>query len=203
MTVRKDLMEFASEIIIPKFVLHMEQPNELAPDKLNELTYSLLEKINDDLLERYIAQQNEGDKGPLLSISASTLRSSAYTQTHYLKLSANEKELFLETEPTAVFWVPEFLISLMNEELEQLNRDAKKKLIRLSKWDMEMFRLEYARLYAGLTLAFISTLSERVFELPQFQKIDKRAQVSFYVGEYLQPHLLAGQFSLDLDEEST
>lgn len=196
---RQDLIDLADQLLMTNFVLRVRKEDGFPPDKIQEVIESFLQSINDVLLMAYKKDQLSGQKGSLQSISVSSLRSSDYTKTYAIKLSANEKELFIEPNPTSVLWTPTFFVDLMNEELALLWEVAKKKLIRLKQWDMEQFRLQYAQLYTGFILSLLSTCADQVAALDALKEIRKAPKVCFYVGAYMEKPVLLKEFSVDME----
>lgn len=178
------LLNLARDLIVPRMeenLIGRDLNVHFACQEEADSFYSALS----ELFQKYEREQKCERKGLLKAVGISTLRSSLYTESYQLKLSAYDGDIYLEADPVTVFWKPERIFSFFQDDIIALQTEAKKTLIRVRPWDIELFRIQYGQVYQEIVVAYVTGLCKNIDALPEYRGLNKATQVPIYIGEHM------------------
>ena len=148
-----------------------------------------------ELFQMLSIQQESGAKGPLRYITISFPRSSVVAETYELVTACHTVDIFMDETETETYWPMDFYKEIVDRDMAIIVPKLKKNIFRIRGFEIEEFRNNYAFTYTVLLIAFFGRVIHQIFDLPEFQAVQKDDQVDITFGGYMDEAIILTQYA--------
>ena len=184
-------------------MLKVESLNSYAKDFMSERLISSMQKIYeeiqtngdairkeflgvcDELFKKCILQQQNLKKDKINFMYFFYLRSAMFTKKHEIQLNMYTKDGYMDKTETMKLWYPEFIMNVYEQDMEELDKAAKKKIIHYGYPQYMELRDRCAYLYIMFIRDYIISEMPNMMSLDSYRnmKLDNEFKIVF--SEYM------------------
>lgn len=181
---QEEYLDFAKEYLSS----NMERNKELLAkefEKNGSQIRDVLLSCMDRLFQKCIKQQMEGIKRPIRYIHFFYLNLAVLTGNYDIQINAFSEESYMDATESMEFWKPSFMMQMYKRDMEELEKEAKKQVIRFGYSQMLEVKERSYLLYLILAGQYLAGLAEAIAEIPSFYKMEKADGIQMVFGGYM------------------
>lgn len=171
--------------------LEFNQKAEKAYREEKEKADSSFLKHMDQLFTQCYKMQQEGRKNAVGYVMIYPLRMGFQDGSYEIMISLLDSVGYSDRKEVTAYWVPEYLIRVIEEEKKHYEKALEKQFVRVMFYEkkdafMEMFE----QCYLEPLTAFFRSQVEGCKKLASYQAMDKEDDVIFFYGEYMEETMI-------------
>lgn len=181
---QEEMFKFAKEYLAPK----LELDRKFLREELNQNGKKIKEDLlacTDNLFHQCIRQQKEKLKQPIRYVHFFYLNLSVLTGCYDIQMNAFSEQSYMDKTESVGFWNPSFVMNLYKKDMDEMEKEAKRQVVRFGYPQMMELKERSFIFYVMLAGEYLQGMTEDIIALPSFHEMEKKQGLQIVFGGYM------------------
>ena len=181
---KEDIDKFAKEFMERRMEANLSQLQKLMQTNEKSIKKEFLDTF-ERLCKTCMAKQKEGKKEAVKYIHIFYLRSAMLTQKLEYQMNAYTEMSYMDETECMELWYPTFIMDFYRKDMEELDKESKKNVIRYAYPQLRELRERCFSLYTALVGQYVMQAANELVRLDSYKEMEKDNDIQIIYGGYM------------------